>query len=136
MAMTKSDPEREERRRRQKEVADSLKESGALDEIFARIDAGECQRSAGSPRRWPWVVPVGGRAGSPGTAMGFPAVQVSGLTPFPWAASVRRTLSPVVTRTWAWCMSRSTRAEAMVRGMSSSKPEGWRFDEMATERRS
>jgi putative transposase len=41
MAMTKSDPEREERRRRQKEVADSLKESGALDEIFARIDAGE-----------------------------------------------------------------------------------------------
>ena len=41
MTMTKSDPEREERRRQQKEVADSLKESGALDEIFARIDAGE-----------------------------------------------------------------------------------------------
>jgi putative transposase len=41
MTMTKSDPEREERRRRQKEVADSLKESGALDDIFARIDAGE-----------------------------------------------------------------------------------------------
>jgi transposase-like protein len=39
--MTKSDPEREERRRQQKEIADSLKESGALDEIFARIDAGE-----------------------------------------------------------------------------------------------
>ncbi len=41
MTMSKSDPEREERRREQKEIADSLKESGALDEIFARIDAGE-----------------------------------------------------------------------------------------------
>jgi transposase-like protein len=39
--MTKVDPEREERRREQKEIADSLKASGALDEIFARIDAGE-----------------------------------------------------------------------------------------------
>ena len=33
--------EREERRRRQKELADRLKDSGALDEIFAQIDAGE-----------------------------------------------------------------------------------------------
>ena len=41
MSMTKSDPERSERRREQKEIAESLKESGALDEIFARIDAGE-----------------------------------------------------------------------------------------------
>ncbi len=41
MTMTKADPDRDERRREQKEVADSLKESGALDEIFARIDAGE-----------------------------------------------------------------------------------------------
>ncbi len=41
MSMTKSDPEREERRRQQKEIADELKASGALDEIFARIDAGE-----------------------------------------------------------------------------------------------
>ena len=41
MAMTKTDLEREERRREQKEIADSLKESGALDDIFARIDAGE-----------------------------------------------------------------------------------------------
>ena len=41
MTMTKKDPEREERRREQKEIADSLTESGALDEIFARIDAGE-----------------------------------------------------------------------------------------------
>jgi putative transposase len=41
MAMAKVDPEREERRRQQAEIADSLKASGALDEIFARIDAGE-----------------------------------------------------------------------------------------------
>src|SRR6056297_734659 len=41
MTMTKKDPEREERRREQKEIADSLTESGALDDIFARIDAGE-----------------------------------------------------------------------------------------------
>jgi hypothetical protein len=39
--MTKRDFEREERRRQQTEIADSLRESGALDEIFARIDAGE-----------------------------------------------------------------------------------------------
>lgn len=37
----KTDPEREERRRQQSEIAESLKDSGALDEIFARIDAGE-----------------------------------------------------------------------------------------------
>jgi transposase-like protein len=41
MTMAKADPDREEARREQKRVADSLKESGALDEIFARIDAGE-----------------------------------------------------------------------------------------------
>ena len=39
--MTMTDPEREERRRQQAAIADSLKQSGALDEIFARIDAGE-----------------------------------------------------------------------------------------------
>lgn len=41
MTMTKTNPEREERRRKQKEIADRLKSSGALDEIFAKIDAGE-----------------------------------------------------------------------------------------------
>lgn len=41
MTMTKANPEREERRRKQKEIADRLKSSGALDEIFAKIDAGE-----------------------------------------------------------------------------------------------
>lgn len=41
MTMTKQDPEREERRREQAEIAESLTASGALDEIFAWIDAGE-----------------------------------------------------------------------------------------------
>lgn len=41
MTVTKMSPDREERRRRQKELADQLKESGALDGIFAKIDAGE-----------------------------------------------------------------------------------------------
>jgi putative transposase len=41
MTMAKADPQREQRRREQREMADSLRESGALDEIFARIDAGE-----------------------------------------------------------------------------------------------
>ena len=41
MTMTKTNPEREDRRRKQKEIADRLKSSGALDEIFAKIDAGE-----------------------------------------------------------------------------------------------
>ncbi|KAA6436836.1 IS256 family transposase [Agrococcus sediminis] len=39
--MTRPNPDREERRRKQKELADRLKSSGALDEIFAKIDAGE-----------------------------------------------------------------------------------------------
>lgn len=42
MTMTRQSPEeREQRRRQQKELADRLKASGAMDEIFARIDAGE-----------------------------------------------------------------------------------------------
>ncbi len=41
MTMDAISPEREERRRRQKELADQLKASGAMDEIFAKIDAGE-----------------------------------------------------------------------------------------------
>ena len=41
MTMTKANPDREERCWRQKEIADQLKASGALDEIFAKIDAGE-----------------------------------------------------------------------------------------------
>lgn len=41
MSGSEMDRERLERRRQQAEIADSLKASGALDEIFARIDAGE-----------------------------------------------------------------------------------------------
>ena len=40
VTVTKMSAEREERRRRQKELADELKSSGALDGIFAKIDAG------------------------------------------------------------------------------------------------
>lgn len=40
MTVTKMSPERVERRRKQKELADELKSSGALDGIFAKIDAG------------------------------------------------------------------------------------------------
>ena len=40
MTMTKQSPEREERRRQQQELADRLKASGAMDDIFAKIDAG------------------------------------------------------------------------------------------------
>ena len=35
------DQSRQQRRKRQNEIADQLAESGALDEIFAKIDAGE-----------------------------------------------------------------------------------------------
>ena len=45
MTMTKADPEREERRRQQKEIADSLKESGALDRC--NIDLSACKISCG-----------------------------------------------------------------------------------------
>src|SRR3954447_9230702 len=38
-----SKEEREDRRRRQREDTERLKASGALDELFARIDAGEVQ---------------------------------------------------------------------------------------------
>ena len=40
MTMSKTSPEREDRRRRQKELADRLKASGALDQIFTQIDQG------------------------------------------------------------------------------------------------
>lgn len=92
--------------------------------------------AVGCPRGWPCWFPGDGHGIPRGGRVVWMGGQVSGWTPFPSAASVRRTLSPVVTRTWAWCMSRSTRADAMVRGMSSSKPEGWMLVEMATERRS
>jgi putative transposase len=51
MTMTMSEGERAGRRERQRELADRLKASGALDQIFQQIDAGE--------------VPLGGDDGSP-----------------------------------------------------------------------
>ena len=39
-----------------------------------------------------------------------------------------------VMRMWAWCMSRSTVAVAIVLGISSSNPEGWMFELIAIER--
>lgn len=41
MTMNVISPDREERRRQQKELAEQLKASGAMDEIFAKIDAGQ-----------------------------------------------------------------------------------------------
>ncbi len=61
-------------------------------------------------RWWPGVLPVG--------------QLVSGVTPLPAVAWVRRMLSPAVMTTWAWWSSRSTVALAMVLGMSSSNPAG------------
>ena len=43
MTMTMSEGERAERRERQRELADRLKASGALDGIFEQIDAGRCR---------------------------------------------------------------------------------------------
>ena len=66
-----------------------------------------------------------------------------GFTPLsggPVRAWDRRTLSPLVWQRWAWCSGRSTVAVAVavarVLGMSSSNPEGCRFELTATERRS
>jgi hypothetical protein len=60
--------------------------------------------------------------------------QLKGLTPWPASAWVSRTLSPLVWQTWAWCSSRSTVAVASVLGISSSNPEGCRFELIATDR--
>ena len=54
--------------------------------------------------------------------------QVRGVTPLPVRAWERRTESPVVWQTWAWCRSRSTVAVARVLGMSSSKAAGCRLE--------
>ena len=90
-----------------------------------------------------WDLPTGGQQNCPLVASGtarwrtaeLPTVQlVSGVTPFPAVAWVRRMLSPAVSTMWAWCMSRSTVALAMVLGMSSSNPAGWRLLDRAMER--
>jgi len=54
--------------------------------------------------------------------------------PWPASAWVSRTLSPLVWQTWAWCRSRSTVAVASVLGISSSNPDGCRFELIAIDR--
>src|SRR5674476_1318011 len=61
-------------------------------------------------------------------------VPPNGVTPSPANAWDRRTDSPLVRHTWAWCRSRSTVAVARVLGISSSNEAGCKFDETATER--
>jgi len=81
----------------------------------------ECQWPLVSPHRRPRDLPANGHQISPRTVMGSPRVtfQVgSGITPFPWMASARRTDSPSVTTMWAWCIRRSTSADAMLWSMS------------------
>ena len=94
--------------------------------LYRRINDGTCQRPVGSAQWRTVELPGGGQQNCPVVA-GCSArwVQlVSGVTPFPAVAWVRRMLSPAVMTTWAWCRSRSTVALAMVLGMSSSKPAG------------
>ena len=90
-----------------------------------------------------WDLPGGGQQNCPVAdsrtarwrTAELPTVQlVSGVTPFPAVAWVRRMLSPAVMTMWAWCSSRSTVALAMVLGMSSSKPAGCRLLDKAMER--
>ena len=97
----------------------------------------ECQRPLGIPHWRPLEFPRDGHENPRGWPWNSPRSQLaSGTTPLPEVASMKRTDSPSVTMTWAWCNSRSTSAEAMVFSMSWSKPEGCRLDERATERRS
>ena len=79
-------------------------------------------------------LPGDGHNRAPGTATGPVLVQARGTTPLPAMASAKRTDWPSVRTTWAWCNSRSTRAEAMVLSINWSKPEGWMLVERARER--
>ena len=69
-------------------------------------------------RWWPTELPGGGQVFCPLGQL------VSGVTPLPAVAWVRRMLSPAVMTMWAWWSSRSTVALAMVLGISSSNPAG------------
>ena len=65
-------------------------------------------------------IPQGRPRDFPTNGHGIPhSVQLArGTTPLPEVASMSRTDSPSVTMTWAWCKSRSTRADAIVLSMS------------------
>ena len=76
-----------------------------------------CQWPVGSAQWRTAELPVGGQQNCPFVAnrtarswpTDLPVVQlVSGVTPFPAVAWVRRMLSPAVMTMWAWCRSRST----------------------------
>jgi hypothetical protein len=92
----------------------------------------DCQGTSLSADGRPPDLPVGGHEFCPLVATKLPGVaagpavidHVSGVTPLPAMAWDRRTDSPVVWQTWAWCRSRSTVAVASVLGISSSKPTG------------
>jgi len=79
-------------------------------------------------------LPGDGHRRAPGTATVPVLAQARGTTPLPAMASAKRTDWPSVRTTWAWCNNRSTRAEAMVLSINSSKPEGWMLVERANER--
>ena len=92
-----------------------------------------CQWPVGSAQWRTAELPGGGQQNCPVVAnrtarwwpTELPGVHlVSGVTPLPAVAWVRRMLSPAVMTTWAWCSNRSTVALAMVLGMSSSNPAG------------
>ena len=92
--------------------------------------SGSCPVTANrTAQPWPLELPSDGQRICP-------AGQLRGFTPLPVVASVSRMESPEVSTRWAWCMSRSTVALAMVLGISSSKPLGCRFELMASDLRS
>ena len=93
------------------------------------------------------IFPIGGQRDFPRMVMSFPAgrrgfprrgwmLAAEGLDSFAGGGLGQADGVAVVTMTWAWRRSRSTRVVAMVRGMSSSNPDGWRLDEIVTARRS
>jgi len=118
---------RQQTRLRDRVLADLA--TGRFDDALRRarrlVDL-DCQGPVGCARWRTVELPGRGQQNCPVTARCCArAVQVvSGVTPLPPVAWVRRMLSPVVMTTCAWCRSRSTVAFAMVLGMSSSKPAG------------
>lgn len=106
-----------------------------------------CQCPIRTARGRPAVLPAGGQGNCPVMAnrsahrgfggVGHDAVvrgQLIVAAPFPARAWASRIESPVVWQTWVWCMSRSTVAVAKVFGISSSNPDGCRFEKIAMDR--
>jgi hypothetical protein len=97
-----------------------------------------CQGPGGGVRRPSRVLPSDGHENCPvaasGPARDWPRALLKGevkeVTPWPARARDRRTLSPLVWLTGAWCRSRSTVAVAAVLGMSSSNAPGRRMQRL------